>query len=420
MYQYWRFYWPLALTGVGLVLAVQFQNATLARYPEAVAELAVLALAHGVFGFFNASLQFVSQLANVYARSRAALAKSWRFVVMASCVIGAPLVVIASTTWGATSIELVFGVSTELAQRVQAYLILMCPLVLLNGQRHYFTGLLIQSHRTGWVTTLNFAYLSVMLISLIAGFTAGMQPVHVIVGSELLAVSILLALLLGARMRVYRLPETPEHADVTYTELLKFFVPVSTTGVMFAFSRPVLFAFVARTPDGVATIAALRIAFDFSMLFQQAANQFRHFFISFGFDEIKAKRRFMALIAGALTLIMLAVAITPLADWIWGTLMGIPSELQSMSEQVLLVMCLMPVVIIYRNYFHSQLMHLRRTAGMAYGSMLRVAGIFVMAALLSWADLLDHRTAALTLICGFIIEALISRFTLRSQRKQMS
>ena len=70
---------------------------------------------------------------------------------------------------------------------------------------------------------------------------------------------------------------------------------------------------------------------------------------------------------------MLAIALTPLADWIWGTLMGIPSELQSMSEQVLLVMCLMPVVIIYRNYFHSQLMHLRRTA-MAYGSMLRVAG----------------------------------------------
>jgi len=80
VYQYWRFYWPLALTGVGLVLAVQFQNATLARYPEAVAELAVLALAHGVFGYFNASLQFVSQLANVYARSKAALAKSWRNV----------------------------------------------------------------------------------------------------------------------------------------------------------------------------------------------------------------------------------------------------------------------------------------------------------------------------------------------------
>ena len=263
---------------MGLVLAVQFQNATLARY-EAVAELAVLALAYGVFGFFNASLQFVSQLANVYARSRPALAKSLRFVVMASCVIGAPLVVIASTTWGAASIELVFGVSAELAQRVQAYLILMCPLVLLNGQRHYYTGLLIQGHRTGWVTTLNFAYLSVMLISLIAGFTAGMQPVHVVVGSELLAVSIMLALLLGARMRVYRLPETAEHADVTYMELLKFFVPVSTTGVMLpSTGRCSLLSWRARPWSRHNRRATHRLRF--FLLFQQAANQFRHFFIT--------------------------------------------------------------------------------------------------------------------------------------------
>ena len=69
MYTYWKFYWPLALTGVGMVLSLQFQNATLARYPEAVTELAVLALAYGVFGTFNAGMQFIAQLSNVYARS---------------------------------------------------------------------------------------------------------------------------------------------------------------------------------------------------------------------------------------------------------------------------------------------------------------------------------------------------------------
>ena len=87
MLAYWRFYWPLALIGVGMVLSVQFQNATLARYPDAVTELAVLALSYGVFSFFNAALQFIAQLSNVYARSPQAMARSWRFVVMASIVI---------------------------------------------------------------------------------------------------------------------------------------------------------------------------------------------------------------------------------------------------------------------------------------------------------------------------------------------
>ena len=75
---YWAFYWPLALTAVGAVLSVQFQNATLARYPEAVTELAILALSLGVFSFFNASQQFIAQLSNVYARSRQGSRRAWR------------------------------------------------------------------------------------------------------------------------------------------------------------------------------------------------------------------------------------------------------------------------------------------------------------------------------------------------------
>ena len=81
----------LALTAIGMVLSIQFQNATLARYPDAVTELAILALSLGVFSFFNASQQFIAQLSNVYARSKAGSRRAWRFVVAASLVITAPL-----------------------------------------------------------------------------------------------------------------------------------------------------------------------------------------------------------------------------------------------------------------------------------------------------------------------------------------
>ena len=410
MQTYWRFYWPLALTGVGMVLSVQFQNATLARYPEAVTELAVLALAYGVFGFFNASLQFTSQLSNVYARSPQANEKSWRFVVIASLCIAAPLLAIATTNLGTTLIQLAFSIDADLTTRVTDYLLLMCPLVLLNAQRHFNTGLLIQSHCTGWVTICNFVYLGSVIVMLITGFSLGWAPVRVIVGAELVGVSILLGMLLLVRARFYNAPAVLEHADVSYQDLVKFFIPVSTTGVMFALSRPVLFAFVARTPNGLLTIAALRVAFDFSMLFQQAANQFRHFFISFGFDDIETKRRFMILVAVGLTGIMLLFALTPLSDWIWGEVMGVPVELKALSVQVLLVTCLMPAVIVYRNYFHSRLMYLRRTAGMAYGAMARVLSILLVATIFFQLGWLDHYAAASILILGFVIEAAMAQW----------
>ena len=90
MLQYWRFYWPLALTGVAMVLSVQFQNAALARYPEAVTELAIYALGYGAFGFFRASLNFIAQLTTVFARSVEAVRRCHRYVFGVSVLIMLP------------------------------------------------------------------------------------------------------------------------------------------------------------------------------------------------------------------------------------------------------------------------------------------------------------------------------------------
>lgn len=239
------------------------------------------------------------------------------------------------------------------------------------------------------------------------GFSLGLRPVLVLVGSETFAILCQLAATLWVKERYYRLPELAEHEQLTYRELVDFFVPVSMTGVMFALSRPVLYAFVTRAPAGLPAIAAMRVAFDFSMLFQQAANQFRHFFVTFGLDDLPGKRRFMALIAAALTGVMLVFALTPLQVWIWRDLMRIPDDVRALAVQVFLIMCAMPAVIIVRNYFHGALMVARRTGGMALGSVLRVVGIYLGAQVCFSFGWLDHVTASVILLLGFVIETLV-------------
>jgi hypothetical protein len=409
MRTYWAFYWPLALTGVGMVLSLQFQNATLARYPEAVTELAILALSLGIFSFFNASQQFIAQLSNVYARSEQGSRRAWRFVVAASLVITAPLLLLAIVPQGAQLISIIFSIDTDLVTRVTEYLLLLCPLIVLNGQRHYFTGLLAQARLTGWITIFNFIYLATVIAALIVGFALGGRAVLVVVGAEMFSVCLLLSLLLFAYRSLYTLPEVSEHNDVSYRELVGFFIPVSTTGVMFALSRPILFAFVARAPDGLLTIAALRVAFDFSMIFQQAANQFRHFFITFGFTDLATKIRFMIVVCAGLTGSMLLFSLTDLADLIWNTSMGLSTELTDLAIDVTLIMCLMPAIIIYRNYYHGRLMTERRTGGMAFAAIIRVVGIYAAAQILYSLGWLNHISAAFVLILGFVIEAYFAR-----------
>ena len=214
MRNYWNFYWPLALTGIGLVLSMQFQNATIARYPQAIAELAILAIAFGVFGFFNAGLQFVSQLANVFARSPQALQQTHRFVWPVVLTLTVPIGLMATSQTGHALLQAIFAIEAELATRVAAYLVLMTPLILLNCHRHHLTGLLIQARLTRWVTIYNFTYLGVVTAALLTGFWLGLAPMYVVVGAETLGVLVLLSCLVYARYNLYCLPNEAAHHGV--------------------------------------------------------------------------------------------------------------------------------------------------------------------------------------------------------------
>ena len=400
-----------------MVLSIQFQNATLARYPNATQEIAILALAFSVNGFFQAGLQFVAQLSNVFARSVDSTRTTFRFVLVVSLIIMTGPLAIATLPFGERLLGVVFSIDADLIARVREYLLYLSLLIVLSAMRFYYNGLLIQAQLTGWVTLLNVAYLSVIIAGLIVGFTLGLKPVYVLVGADALAALAHLASLKLVHAKRYRLPATPDTEPVTWRVLLKFFVPVSTTGVMFALSRPVLYAFVARTPEGIVSIAAMRVAFDFTMMFQQAANQFRNFFITFGMDDLRRKQIFMCLVGGGITLIMLLFAFTPLSTILWRDLMGIPDGVRVLSNQVLMIMCLMPAVIVYRNYFHGRMMVARRTSGMAYGAVLRVVGIYLLAQLLFAGGWLNHITAGAVLIAGFVIEtAVVMALPIRKAR----
>ena len=256
MQQYWRFYWPLALTGVSLGLAGQFQNAALARYPDAVAELAIFALASGTFGMFHAGLNFTAQLSNVYARSAGGTRRSRQFTAIVGLLLGVLVETLANTESGRALIGRAYGIDRELVERVATYLTLMAPLLFVMGQRMFLSGLLVQSRLTGWVTLLNAAFLGTTLLGLITGFSLGWPAVYTLVGAQAAAGLVHWAGSAAVYRARYVAPAEPEYEDVSYRELMRFFFPVMVTGVMFASSRPVLYGFVSRAPDGPSTYGA--------------------------------------------------------------------------------------------------------------------------------------------------------------------
>lgn len=392
--------------GLVTILSGQFQNATLARYPDAARQLGTFAIAASIFAVAHSALIFVSQMANVYNRSAHGARVCFRFLLMVCILLTVPLLFLGFVPAGHQLLAAIFDLNAPATADVVLYLKIVSPLILLKGIWMYWTGLLIQAHCTLTVSLLNGLYLAITIVMLLIGLRANWHPV-VTVGVAQCAAALCHTTLSGVMVRLkYRLPEIPEHTNLTYRETFMFFWPLALNSLMFAMSRPVIFAFVSRTPNPDNTLAALRVAFEFSLLFFNPINQFRHLYVTFGREDPEGIKRFMIHIMLLILVLMLLLALTPIGAFVFGTLLGVSHEVQVLARQTTLVLCTVPLAMTLRNYFHGLSLVHRRTGRMGIGGVLRIIVVYVLCWGLQAAGWLDNTTAAAVLAVGFLIEAL--------------
>ena len=412
---YWRFYWPLAVTGITIVLANQFQNGVLARYPDSIAELAIFAYAFSTFTVFRAALVFVPQMVNLLARSRHAHRVLIGFMAFSALGLSLPLLVVGYTSAGSSLLGRIFDIDGETLTAVVIYLRRLAPLVLVHAFRQHLQGLLIQMQSTRLVTVLNLVYLSVVFGMLVLGFVNEWAAATTLVTALWTSALVHLALV-GLSVAVsYELPALG-HADLSYRAALGFFWPVAVTSMMFALSRPILYAYVSHGPDAslaLVQVASLRVGFDFAAFFHQPLNQLRNLFATYGTSDLAGLRRFQIEIVAGLSLAMVLVSWSSLDSWIFTRFLGVEGEVLRFASQAFAILCGLPVVVGFRNYFHGIALARLSTEGMALGAVLRAVVILLLAEVVSRSGLLDHRAAAAILVVGFAAEAVVVLLALR-------
>ena len=414
--QYWRFFWPLALGAVFLLAGQQAYNGVLARAGSAGRELAVYACAAGVFFLFDIGTAFMPNLVTVYARSTAARARVFRFCVVVGLLLALPVLIVGATAAGASLLRAIYTLDATMLSEVQSYLVLLSGLILLHAVQHYHNGLLILEQRTTLVSVIGVIAVVISVAVALYGLHKEWTAVRLVVTAEWAGgLFKLLAQYLVSRGLRATLPAPPgTHAVPRWSELYAFFWPVCISGMTFGISRPLVFAFVARVPDSVMIIAAMRVAMDFMLLYQSVVNQFRHFFATFGVDELAEKRRFMALVAFGITAVMAVVLfVPPLSDAFFAGVLGLDSALYAAAHHMSLILLVVPSVLMIRNYYHGILLARRLTSAMATGSAARVVAIAATCWLLLYTGHLHAGTAVLGMIAGFVAEMLLAWWAVR-------
>ncbi len=408
---YISFYWPLLLMGLAMISVGQFQNGVLTRYPEASRKLAIFAFATGTFQLFLASMGFVSQMVNVLGRDRRSRMKCLKFTLVVCLCFTAPPAFLAFAPKGRAFLAAIYSIDSATLESVIRYLRLMLPLIFIQGLRQYYSGLIIQARRTLVATLLIVLQFEVLVGILILGLHRSWPAVETLVFSQMasfvmhMILAWLLSKVLCKQSRIDLL-----HGELTYGHILAFFWPVAVTSIVFSLSRPILYALVKRAGEGVHgenIVATLRISFTFAMIFHFSMNQFRHLFITFGREHFPTIRRFMIRVLAIVTVVMILVVATPLSTILLRDILGVEGEVLRMADESLWILCLIPLVVTLRNYFHSLSLVNRRTGPMALGAILRNVSIFVSAWLLYRNAALTHMSASAVLVMGFVVETII-------------
>lgn len=404
---YWAFYWPLALTACFLLLGLQVFNAVLARYPNAERELAVFAYAISFIHFLEVATAFMPQMVMVYGRTQVARRRVLYFCLGIGLLFSAIACLLGVTDWGNRLVAIAYGIEADILNEVVRYLAWLFPTILFRTLFHYFAGILTQNDKTRLVSLSTFVGVGLGVVICLYGYRSGWSAFATLVSAQL---SASLGMLLGsivAYVRYYRGVEEVDFCDPDYRDLFRYFWPVSVTGMSFGIGRPVIYAFVSRTPDALLTIAALRVGLDFFMIAQAALNQLRSLLPSLGLTHLREKKRFIMAVTSGFTLFMACLVFTPLDRLVLQQGLGLNADLFLYVKQTLTVILFTPAILAIRNYYHGILLTKKQTGGIAMGSALRISAILLSCWLLLSLGWLNSWTAPLVMVLGFLAETLV-------------
>jgi progressive ankylosis protein len=212
------------------------------------------------------------------------------------------------------------------------------------------------------------------------------------------------------------------HPDRSTRAILLFWAPLALQWIMMAVEGPFLAAVIARMGDAAHNLAAYGVAFAFAILVESPVIMLMSAATALVEDRLSylRLRNFAnALNAGA-TVLLLLVLLPPVFDLLMLTLVGLPQPVADLVYGSLWLLLPWPAAIGYRRFLHGVLIRSGRTRLVAYGTVLRLAGMAAAAmGLYAHGGLPGAWVGAAALSAGVVTEAIAARIMARSAIREV-
>ncbi len=392
MRKIFRIWWPLAISWLFMGTELPMVSAVMARLAEPKIHLAAYG---GVV--FPIALIIEAPVIMLLAGSTA-LSKDWasylkmrKFMMWAGFLLTVLHFLLAFTPLYYPLVRGLMGVPEEIVEPARLGMMIMLPWTWSIAYRRFHQGVLIRFDHTkavGVGTIIRLIANAITLtLSIMIGKAMGGLP-GIIVGTCGIAVGVVVeAVYVGLRVRpVLRDELKPAPAvepALTWRAFSDFYIPLAMTSLLLLLVQPLGSAALSRMPQALNSLAVWPVLNGMLFMMRSLGFAFNEVVVA-TMDEpgsVRSLRRFAGLIAGGVTAVGLLVAFTPLADFWFITVSGLPDELVTLARNGLWVALLWPAASVLQNWLQGTIVHGRKTRGITESVVVFLA---VSAAALGW------------------------------------
>ena len=361
-------WWPLAASWMLMAAELPALSAVVARLPNPEINLAAYG---GVV--FPLALIIESPIIMLLSASTA-VCKDWdsyrkvyRFMMVTSAVMTLIHVLIAFTPLYDVVVRGILGAPPEIIEPARLGLRIMLPWTWAIAYRRFHQGILIRFDHSKIVGVGTAIRLSSNLTILLIGYASGTLPGIAVATSAVIAGILCEALYVGIVVRPVLRTQvrlaSPEGEALTMPAFYQFYIPLVLTSLIQLLIQPIGSAALSRMPLALESLAVWPVISGLTFMLRSLGIAYNEVVVALldhpgSFDRL---RRFTWILGTLTSLLLLAIAATPLASMWFTGFSGLSPILSQLASVSLWFSLISPGLAALQSWYQGTLLNTRRT-----------------------------------------------------------
>ncbi len=378
------FWGPLALTWLMMAFEQPFLIAFIARLGDAKYNLAAFGIAGSFAMIIEAPIIMLMSASTALVTGRNSYRKLKKFTdILNGGITAIQLIILLPPVFNFIVIQLM-EVPREVARLAHIALLIFLPWAASIGYRRFYQGILIRNNLTRRVTYGTVVRLAVIVIVGLILYAAGVQGAYVGAGAMSLAVlfeAVATRIMADRTLKTLLVTEDTANGSLRLRSIAKFYYPLALTSILSLGVHPFITFFLGRSNMAVESLAVLPVVSSLVFIFRSLGLSFQEVIIAL-IGEKKQNYTILrnsAIYLGIMvTLMISAIAFTPLADLWFINVSGLSDELSAISYLPLKIMILLPAFTVLLNFQRACLIANGTTGPISVATAIELASIIAL------------------------------------------